>query len=98
MDIAPIKTERDCRNALKEIERLMTARRNTPEGDRLDVLATLVEPGSGSIIGSIFRTRWKRSSIIWTRMGFNRATLFPSSAAATGCTKSSIAGARSHSK
>ena len=43
MDIAPIKTERDCRNALKEIERLMTARRNTPEGDRLDVLATLVE-------------------------------------------------------
>jgi HTH-type transcriptional regulator / antitoxin HigA len=43
MDIAPIKTERDCRNALKEIERLMTARRNTPEGNRLDVLATLVE-------------------------------------------------------
>ena len=43
MDIAPIKTERDCRNALKEIKRLMTARRNTPEGNRLDVLATLVE-------------------------------------------------------
>ncbi len=43
MDIAPIKTQRDYRNALKEIEGLMTARRNTPEGDRLDVLVTLVE-------------------------------------------------------
>lgn len=43
MDIAPIKNQRDHRRALKEIEGLMTARRNTPEGDRLDVLATLVE-------------------------------------------------------
>ncbi len=43
MDIAPIKTHRDYRRALKEIERLMAAKRNTPEGDRLDVLATLVE-------------------------------------------------------
>ena len=43
MDIAPIKTRHDHRNALKEIEGLMTARRNTPEGDRLDVLVTLVE-------------------------------------------------------
>ena len=43
MDIAPIKTQHDYRNALKEIEGLMTAKRNTPEGDRLDVLVTLVE-------------------------------------------------------
>jgi HTH-type transcriptional regulator / antitoxin HigA len=43
MDIAPIKTQRDYRRALKEIEGLMSARRNTPEGDRLDVLVTLVE-------------------------------------------------------
>jgi HTH-type transcriptional regulator / antitoxin HigA len=43
MDIAPIKTHRDYRRALKEIEGLMGARRNTPEGDRLDVLGTLVE-------------------------------------------------------
>jgi HTH-type transcriptional regulator/antitoxin HigA len=43
MDIAPIKTRRDYRQALKEIEGLMDARRNTPEGDRLDVLVTLVE-------------------------------------------------------
>jgi HTH-type transcriptional regulator/antitoxin HigA len=43
MNIAPIKTQRDYRRVLKEIEGLMAARRNTPEGDRLDVLVTLVE-------------------------------------------------------
>jgi len=43
MDIAPIKTQRDYRRALKAIEGLMTAKRNTREGDRLDVLVTLVE-------------------------------------------------------
>lgn len=43
MDITPIKTQRDYRRALKAIEGLMAAKRNTPEGDRLDVLATLVE-------------------------------------------------------
>jgi HTH-type transcriptional regulator/antitoxin HigA len=43
MDIKPIKTQRDYKRALKEIEVLMNARRNTPEGDRLDVLVTLVE-------------------------------------------------------
>lgn len=43
MDIAPIKTKQDHLRALKEIESLMTASRNSPEGDRLDVLVTLVE-------------------------------------------------------
>ena len=43
MDITPIKNKRDYRRALKEIEVLMTAKRGTPEGDRLDVLVTLVE-------------------------------------------------------
>ena len=43
MDISPIKTERDYRRTLKEIEGLMTAKRGTPDGDRLDVLVTLVE-------------------------------------------------------
>ena len=43
MDIKPIRTKADCRTALKEIESLMTAKANSPEGDRLDVLTTLVE-------------------------------------------------------
>jgi HTH-type transcriptional regulator/antitoxin HigA len=43
MEIKPIKTARDYRRALKEIEGLMHAKRNTPAGDRLDVLVVLVE-------------------------------------------------------
>ncbi len=43
MDIKPIRNKRDYEAALKAIEALMRAKRNTPEGDRLDVLVTLVE-------------------------------------------------------
>jgi HTH-type transcriptional regulator / antitoxin HigA len=43
MEIKPIKSARDYRRALKDIDGLMRARRNTPQGDRLDVLVTLVE-------------------------------------------------------
>jgi HTH-type transcriptional regulator/antitoxin HigA len=43
MEIKPIKTKADYRSALKKIEALMAARANSPEGDRLDVLVTLVE-------------------------------------------------------
>jgi HTH-type transcriptional regulator/antitoxin HigA len=49
MDIVPIESQRDYRRVLKEIEGLMSARRNTPEGDRLDVLVTLVEAWERSI-------------------------------------------------
>ena len=43
MDIKPIRTQADYQAALSEVESLMTAEFGTPEGDRLDVLATLVE-------------------------------------------------------
>ena len=43
MDIRPIKTETDYEAALHEIECLMDAELDTPEGDRLDILVTLVE-------------------------------------------------------
>ena len=43
MDIKPVKTKTDYRAVLKEIETLMMAKANTPEGERLDVLVTLVE-------------------------------------------------------
>jgi HTH-type transcriptional regulator/antitoxin HigA len=43
MKIRPIKTEADYAAALAEIERLFDAKPHTPEGDRLDVLTTLVE-------------------------------------------------------
>lgn len=43
MEIKPIKTEADYETALREIEGLMSAAADSPEGDRLDVLAILVE-------------------------------------------------------
>jgi HTH-type transcriptional regulator/antitoxin HigA len=43
MDIRPIKTELDYDEALAEIEQLWGAKADTPEGDKLDVLITLVE-------------------------------------------------------
>jgi HTH-type transcriptional regulator/antitoxin HigA len=43
MEIHPIKSEADYKATLEEIESLMSAEADTPEGDRLDVLVTLVE-------------------------------------------------------
>ena len=43
MDIDPIKSERDYRRVLGEIDVLMDAKANTAAGDRLDVLVTLAE-------------------------------------------------------
>ena len=43
MEIRPIKTEADYRITLQEIESCMSAEANTPKGDYLDVLVTLVE-------------------------------------------------------
>jgi len=42
-NIKPIKTKADYRAAIKAIETLMMAKANTPDGERLDVLVTLVE-------------------------------------------------------
>lgn len=43
MDVRPIRTEADHKAALKEIDRLWGAKIGTTDGDKLDVLATLVE-------------------------------------------------------
>ena len=43
MQLKPIKTEADHDAALREIELLWGAEEGTPNGDRLDVLTTLVE-------------------------------------------------------
>lgn len=43
MNIKPIKTETDYTEALQSVENLMDARIDTPEGDSLDVLVTLIE-------------------------------------------------------
>ncbi len=43
MDIRPIKTEQDYNTAVSRIEELWGAKKDTPEGDELDLLVTLVE-------------------------------------------------------
>ena len=43
MEIRPIRTEADHHAALARIGELMGAEANSPEGDELDILATLVE-------------------------------------------------------
>src|SRR3954465_13249171 len=42
-EVKPIRTKKDYEAALKEVERLWGAKAGTREGDRLDVLATLVD-------------------------------------------------------
>lgn len=43
MQIRPVRTEQDHRAAVARIEELMSAAPGTPEGDELEVLATLVD-------------------------------------------------------
>src|ERR1700759_478823 len=42
-ELKPIRTKADYKRALSEVERLWGAKSGTPKGDRLDVLATLID-------------------------------------------------------
>jgi HTH-type transcriptional regulator / antitoxin HigA len=42
-ELKPIRTAEDYEDALAEVERLWGAKSGTPKGDRLDVLATLID-------------------------------------------------------
>jgi HTH-type transcriptional regulator / antitoxin HigA len=41
--LKPIRTQADHKRAMAEVERLWGAKSGTPDGDRLDILATLVD-------------------------------------------------------
>ena len=43
MKIKPLKTEKDYKSALEHVRRLWNAEPETPDGDDLDVLITLIE-------------------------------------------------------
>ncbi len=43
IELKPIRTKADYRKGLAEVERLWGAKSGTPEGDRLDILATLID-------------------------------------------------------
>jgi antitoxin component HigA of HigAB toxin-antitoxin module len=68
-EIKPIRSKRDCEAAFSEIERLWGAKAGTPEGDRLDVLATLVEALRLSIIRSTRPIPSRLSSSGWSNRG-----------------------------
>jgi HTH-type transcriptional regulator/antitoxin HigA len=42
-EVKPIRTKNDYERALAEVERLWGAKIGTPDGDRLDILATLID-------------------------------------------------------
>src|SRR5690242_18644777 len=42
-ELKPIRTKADYRKSLAEVEGLWGAKSGTPEGDRLDILATLID-------------------------------------------------------
>src|SRR5258708_5577007 len=75
MEIKPIRTKADRRAALKEIEALMSARQGIPEGERLDVLVTLVQafafryalPQKGSIFPWTCLIQSRQSGSAWSR-------------------------------
>jgi len=72
MDIKPIKNTRDYRRALKEIEGLMHAKRNTPTGDRLDVLVVLVEAWEAKHYRLDLPDPIEASNITWSSKGSAR--------------------------
>ncbi len=43
MDVKPIRTETDYEDTLREIDRLWLAEAGSPDGDKLEILITLVE-------------------------------------------------------
>ena len=57
MEIKPIRTDVDHRTALAEIDRLWGAARGTDDGDKLDILITLVEKYE--------ETRWQIKEPKW---------------------------------
>jgi antitoxin component HigA of HigAB toxin-antitoxin module len=94
-DVKPIKTQRDYRRALKAIEGLMRAKRGTPEGDRLDVLVTLVGAWEAKHNKLDLPDPIAAIKYHMDQAGLTPRDLIRSSAAAIAFTRSSTASGRS---
>ena len=79
MNIQPIRTEADHQTALNEIAGLMVAdpELGTPKGDRLDVLATLVEAYERAHFPIEPADPWRRSGSAWNSRASPPATSCP---------------------
>lgn len=75
MEIKPIKTKTAYRAALKEIDSLMMARPNTAEGDRLDVLVTLVEAYERKHLPTHFPAQSMQLNFAWGRNLFTKCLI-----------------------
>ena len=63
--LKPIRTEADHDAALAEVERLWGAKDGTPEGDRLDILATLIDAYEAARYPMDPPIRSRRSGSAW---------------------------------
>ena len=66
MELKPIRTEAEHNEALADIERLWDAPEGSPEADRLEVLAMLVEAYEKAHFLIKPRTRWPSLSTSWS--------------------------------
>ena len=90
MDIRPIHTEADYKATLKEISTLMESDPDlgTPEGDRLDILATLVQAYEAKHVPITAPDPVEAIKFGWIRAVCPSKILSRSSAKATASTKS----------
>ncbi len=77
MDLKPIRSEEDYENALLEIERLFDAEPGTPEEDKLEVLALLVEDYEKKYFTINLPDPIEAIKYHMERLGLTRKDLFP---------------------
>ena len=77
MDVRPIKTEADYAAAMNEIESIFGAAPGTPEGDRLEILATLVEAYEKQRFGDRLPDPIEAIKYHMERLGLSRRELEP---------------------
>ena len=98
MNTKPIKTDSDYQSTLKEIEGLMSATVNSPEGEKLDVLVTLVESYEAKNFPLDLPDPIAAIKFEMERKGLTIKDLEPMIVEATASMKYSMANALLHSK
>ena len=77
MQIKPIKTEKDYEEALRLIEKLWDAAPNTPKGDKLDVMTTLVETYEEKVHKILLPDPIEAIKFRMEQLGLNKTDLAP---------------------